>query len=237
MAARNHYTAENQNDYYAIIVAGGSGSRMQAAVPKQFLLLNGTPVLMHTLKVFTTSKYTPKIIVVLPEAYHEFWRNLCIQHQFDLHHELVSGGATRFNSVKNALGLLPDASLVAIHDAVRPLIDESIIDKAFEAAAKQGTAVAAVQSRDSVRQVKGASSQSLLRSEIYLVQTPQSFNTALLKQAYNQTYHEGFTDDASVVEQFGHAIQIIEGSYRNFKITYPEDIILAETLLNQKAAF
>ncbi|WP_311953323.1 2-C-methyl-D-erythritol 4-phosphate cytidylyltransferase [Mucilaginibacter terrae] len=224
-------THHSQLTTYAIIVAGGSGTRMQSAVPKQFLLVNELPVLMHTLQAFSRSQYAPKLIVVLPDSHHVYWAQLCIQHHFTLPHDLVSGGPTRFHSVKNGLKLVPDDTLVAVHDAVRPLINPAIIDAAYKQANVQGAVVVAVKSRDSVRQVKGPFTQSLLRDEIYLVQTPQTFKTALLKGAYEYAYQESFTDDASVAEHAGHAIHIVEGSYQNLKITFPEDIVIAELLL------
>jgi 2-C-methyl-D-erythritol 4-phosphate cytidylyltransferase len=224
-------TMHNHLKRYAIIVAGGSGTRMQSKVPKQFLLLNGLPVLMYTLQAFYRCQPQPKLILVLPQDYHTYWTRLCDDHQFQLPHELVSGGDSRYQSVKNALNFIEEDALVAVHDAVRPLIDITIIEETYKQAAKLGAVVTAVKSRDSIRQVKENYTQSLLRDEIYLVQTPQTFNAALLKKAYEQPYHRGFTDDASVVEQAGHTISIVEGSYQNFKITFPEDIAIAELLL------
>ncbi len=216
---------------YAIIVAGGSGTRMQSAVPKQFLLLNGLPVLMHTLLAFNRASSKPKLIVVLPEAFHQYWLELCAEHQFTMEHELIGGGPTRFHSVKNGLSLVPKDALVAVHDAVRPLVSAEVIEAAYKQATSQGAVIVAVKSRDSVRQAKGAYNQSLLRDEIYLVQTPQTFKADLLKQAYEHPYQESFTDDASVAEHAGFAIHIAEGDYQNFKITFPEDIAIAELLL------
>lgn len=224
-------TIHNHLKRYAIIVAGGSGTRMQSKVPKQFLLLNGLPVLMYTLQAFYKCQPQPSLILVLPQNYHTYWTRLCADHQFQLPHQLVSGGDSRYQSVKNALNFIEEDALVAIHDAVRPLIDIVIIEETYKQAAKLGAVVTAVKSRDSIRQVKDNYTQSLLRDEIYLVQTPQTFKAALLKEAYEQPYHHGFTDDASVVEQAGHTISIVEGSYQNFKITFPEDIAIAELLL------
>jgi len=216
---------------YAIIVAGGSGTRMQAAVPKQFLPVNGLPVLMHTLLAFSKSLNKPELIVVLPDTHHDYWTQLCTEHHFSIQHQLVSGGPTRFHSVKNGLKLVPDDALIAVHDAVRPLVSPQTIDAAYQQAARQGAVVVAVKSRDSVRQIKGSFTQSLLRDEIYLVQTPQTFKASLLKASFECAYHESFTDDASVAEHAGHTIHIVEGSYQNFKITFPEDIAIAELLL------
>jgi len=221
---------------YAIIVAGGSGSRMQSAIPKQFLLLNGIPVLMHTIQAFYNSQSKPQIILVIPADSHAYWNDLCKQHNFTIPHQLVNGGETRFHSVKNGLATIldNDNAVVAVQDAVRPLTSVEIIDGAYQQAIQMGNAVTAVKSRDSIRQVKNNISTSLLRDEIYLVQTPQTFQYSQLKRAYEQDYNERFTDDASVVEATGEQIHIIEGNYQNIKITFPEDIAIAELLLKQR---
>ena len=219
---------------YAIIVAGGSGSRMQSSVPKQFLLLNGTPLLMHIINAFHLCDTQPQIIVVLPADSHEYWNELCAEHSFDIPHQLISGGETRFHSVKNGIGLIDEEDvIIAVHDAVRPLIKKEVIDESYECAVKYGNAIVAIKSRDSVRQIKDSRSVSLVRDEIYLIQTPQTFQSAQLKKAYQQPYHANFTDDASVVEQTGVNINLIPGSYQNIKITFPEDIAIAEFLLKQ----
>jgi 2-C-methyl-D-erythritol 4-phosphate cytidylyltransferase len=227
--------SQTSSSNYAIIVAGGSGTRMNAALPKQFLLLSGRPVLMYTLEVFSRSDAKPELILVLPQSYHIYWKDLCRAHNFNLPHHLVNGGDTRFQSVKNGLELLPDEALVAVHDAVRPTIDAATIDMSYQVAADKGSAVVAVMSRDSIRRVTENGSEALIRDEIYLVQTPQTFQATLLKDAYNVPYRNNFTDDASVVEQAGHSINVIPGNYQNIKITYPEDIAIAELLLKQKA--
>jgi 2-C-methyl-D-erythritol 4-phosphate cytidylyltransferase len=221
----------SQNNY-VIIVAGGSGSRMGASIPKQFLLLKGRPILMHTIEAFYHSKTNPQIITVLPDEYHAYWEELCVEQEFNIPHLLVKGGQTRFHSVKNGLDTIDDDNaLVAVHDAVRPLTKTSIIDQSYTHAAEHGNAVAAVKSRDTVRQLREGASTHLLRDEIYLVQTPQTFVAAQLKTAYQQPYTDKFTDDASVAEAAGFTINLIEGSHQNIKITFPEDIALAEVLL------
>ncbi|HVW14167.1 MAG TPA: 2-C-methyl-D-erythritol 4-phosphate cytidylyltransferase [Mucilaginibacter sp.] len=220
--------------YYAVIVAGGSGKRMHSAVPKQFLLLNGIPVLMHTINVFHSSRTNPNIIVVLHPESHDYWKKLCAEHDFTIPHRLVSGGDNRFHSVQKGIALIDDDhSIVAVHDAVRPLVTREIIDESYECAEKYGNAIVAIKSRDSVRQIKDNRSVSLNRDEIYLIQTPQTFQTEQLKQAYLQPYEQHFTDDASVVEQIGVNINLINGTYQNIKITYPEDIAIAEFLLKK----
>jgi 2-C-methyl-D-erythritol 4-phosphate cytidylyltransferase len=209
---------------------------MQTAIPKQFLLLNGRPVLMHTMGAFHNSDAHPGLIVVLPADYHSYWEQLCKKHDFYIPHQLVAGGETRFHSVKNGLDTIIDDTdtLIAVHDAVRPLASKQIIDESYLQAAKYGNAVTAVKSRDSVRQLKGEASISLIRDEIYLIQTPQTFWLSQLKKAYQQPYQNSFTDDASVVEQTGAPINLIQGSYQNIKITFPEDIAVAETILNSR---
>jgi 2-C-methyl-D-erythritol 4-phosphate cytidylyltransferase len=217
---------------YVIIVAGGSGSRMLSAVPKQFLLLNGLPVLMHTIRAFYQSKFQPEIILVLPADFHTYWNELCSEHNFTIPQQLITGGETRFHSVKNGLDTIEDENaIIAVQDAVRPLINYQIIDHSYTHAVEYGNAVVAVKSRDSVRQLKNNGSISLARDEIYLVQTPQTFQYSQLKNAYSQPYNSKFTDDASVVEETGIVINLIEGNYRNIKITFPEDIAIAELLL------
>lgn len=220
---------------YAIIVAGGSGSRMQTAIPKQFLLLNGKPVLMHTMEMFNNSASKPHLILVLHTDYHGYWQQLCIDHNFNIPHQLIKGGEARFHSVKNGLDTITDAdAIIAVHDAVRPLTPVSIIDHSYKYAAEHGNAITAVKSRDSVRQLIAGHSVSLLRDDIYLIQTPQTFSAHQIRKAYEQAYDIRFTDDASVVESLGIHINLTEGSYENIKITFPEDIAIAEAILNKK---
>lgn len=228
----SHPTSKN----YAIIVAGGSGTRMGSAIPKQFLLLNGKPVLMHTIEVFHKAQAQPHIILVLHADFHAYWQQLCSDHNFTISHQLIKGGETRFHSVKNGLDSIPDDTdaIVAVQDAVRPLTDKEIIDTSFTYALEHGNAIVAVKSRDSIRQLQNGRSISLLRDEIYLIQTPQTFKLEQLKKAYEHDYDNMFTDDASVVERSGIAINLIEGNYKNIKITFPEDIAIAEAILNKK---
>jgi 2-C-methyl-D-erythritol 4-phosphate cytidylyltransferase len=208
---------------------------MQSAVPKQFLLLSGKPVLMHTITAFEQAEAKPGIILVLPADYHTYWHQLIQEYSFTIPHQLVTGGETRFHSVKNGLDLITDQeALIAVQDAVRPLVSPAIIDEAYRCAAEHGTAVVAVKSRDSIRQVKDGRSISLIRDEIYLVQTPQTFKASLLRKAYEQLFDTKFTDDASVVEQYGAEIKLTQGDYSNIKITFPEDIAIAELLLSKK---
>lgn len=220
--------------YYAIIVGGGSGSRMQSDIPKQFLPLKGRPVLMHTIDAFHSSSLDPEIIVVLNVDYHKYWENLCKEHNYLIPHQLVRGGLQRFHSVQNGLKNIKGGAIVAIHDAARPLIDPKLIDSAFRQAEELGTAIAAIRSGDSIRQRNQAGTVSLNREDIYLIQTPQVFKSGILRKAYKQDYRNEFTDDATVVDRSGVEIQLIAGDIRNIKITFPEDIIIAEVYLNEK---
>ena len=229
------FQISNPTSNFAIIVAGGSGTRMQSSLPKQFLLLNGLPILMHTLQAFYNSEAKPQLILVLHADYHELWLELCEKYNFTLPHQLIKGGETRFHSVKNGLDIIDEENaVIAIHDAVRPLTSAKIIDKSYAYAKQDGNAITAVKSRDSIRQMREGHTISLLREDIYMVQTPQTFKYSILKEAYSQHYDLKFTDDASVVENAGFKINLIEGSYENIKITFPEDICIAEAVLNKK---
>lgn len=225
-----------KSNTYAIIVAGGSGTRMGSVTPKQFLSVNGLPILMHSINAFYNCASKPQIILALHADFHHYWKQLCNIHNFNIPHTLVKGGETRFHSVKTAFDTISDIdSLIAVHDAVRPLISSRLIDATYLQAAHKGNAIIAVKSRDSIRQVKGEKSSSLKRDEIYLVQTPQTFLYRQLKTAYLQDYNDSFTDDASVVEAAGFNIHLIEGDHQNIKITFPEDIAIAELVLKNRA--
>lgn len=218
--------------HYAIIVAGGSGSRISSDVPKQFLPINGKPVLMHTIEAFYNSDNKPEIILVLNSGYFDFWRNLCSQYSFHIPVTLINNGEQRFHSVKNGLEAIKNEnSIVAIHDAVRPIISNKLISNLFLLAREKDAVIPVVVSKDSVRQMRGGTTVALNRSEILLVQTPQVFQTTMLKKAYLQEYAKKFTDDASVVEADGVNIYTTEGEYTNIKITYPSDLLLAELYL------
>ncbi len=219
--------------YYAIIVGGGSGSRMQSDVPKQFMLLNGKPILMHTIESFYYSDFKPEIILVLNVDFITYWEQLCEKYNFLIPHTLIKGGLQRFHSVKNGIKAIKEDSVIAIHDAVRPLASNELICRSFKEAEESGNAIVAIKSKDSVRQQKGNTSLSLNRDEIYLIQTPQTFQFELLNTAYKQEYSNEFTDDASVVERTGITLNLIEGESKNLKITFPEDLSLAEFYLSQ----
>ena len=216
---------------YAIIVAGGSGIRMQSALPKQFIEIGGLPILMRTIKAFHQYSKDIDIILVIPEAQFALWHDLVDKHNFNIACQLVKGGETRFESVINGLQVIEEEGLVAIHDGVRPFITSKIIDQCYKSAENYGSGVAAVIPKDSIREVTEASSNSLDRNNYRLMQTPQTFKLSIIKQAYMATNDLGFTDDASVVERAGHKISLVEGDHSNIKITTPEDIKIAQALL------
>ncbi|TAE38139.1 MAG: 2-C-methyl-D-erythritol 4-phosphate cytidylyltransferase [Sphingobacteriales bacterium] len=218
--------------FYAVIVAGGSGLRMQTTTPKQFLLLNGLPVLMHTILKFSNNKYQPKIILVLAKKHVAIWTKLVKEFSFKTDITLICGGKERFFSVKNSLPLIEDNAIVAIHDAVRPLLSDSLISKSYQNALQKNNAVCAIQSKDSIRLINNNGQNKMLpRNQVFLVQTPQVFNSNQLKKAYSVNYQAYFTDDASVVENAGFAINLIEGETDNFKITHPIDLKIAESVI------
>lgn len=216
----------------AIIVASGTGSRMGGEVPKQFLLLNGKPVLVHTLEKFLDISGC-EIILALSEEGFSHWEPIARQYLPEATLRLVKGGETRFHSVKNALETIvgEDDALVAIHDGVRPFISLNILLNSFVAAASFGAVVTCVDSKDSVRLVEADRNRALYRQNVKLVQTPQTFRLSVLREAYSVPFNESFTDDASVVEHMGHAIHLIEGSYSNIKITTPEDLWVGERMV------
>ncbi len=216
---------------YIIIVAGGSGSRMGSATPKQFLELHGLPILMHTLKKFQQTVVEGEIILVLPEKEQSTWQSLCEKHQFDVPHQIVNGGERRFHSVQNALQKLNEKSIVSIHDGVRPLVSETVINNCIQSAEKFGAAIPTLPMQDSIRKISDNGSQIADRSQFVLVQTPQCFQSEVIIKAYQQEYHKSFTDDASVVEQLGYKIYLVEGNKENIKITTPEDLKMAEVLV------
>lgn len=219
---------------YALIVAGGKGTRMQQPLPKQFLPLAGLPVLMHTLYAFYRYSPTLPIILVLPEDDFATWEALCRTHQFTLPLTLQAGGSSRYESVKKGLSRITGDGVVAIHDGVRPLVSQAIIAASFQLAAEKQSAVAAVALKDSIRRVKGGQSEAVERAGFRLIQTPQTFAVSVIRSAYEIPEDTALTDDASIAERAGHAITLFEGSYDNIKITTPEDLIVAEALLTRR---
>ncbi len=223
--------------YYAIIVAGGAGSRMQSTIAKQFLLLDERPVLMHTLAAFNNCGLHPQILLVLNIDQHKYWEELCIKYSFDIPHQVVNGGTQRYHSVKNGLKAIKGKGIAAIHDAVRPLISSELILKSYQIAEQMGNCVVGIRPTDSVRRaLEAGKSEALNRDQLTLIQTPQTFDISMLRKAYQAPYRNEFTDDASVVEFAGFNINLIQGERENIKITYPEDLEIASIYIKNRKA-
>ncbi len=214
---------------YIIIVAGGKGLRMGSDIPKQFLPIGGKPVLMRTIERFHHFSEALQIILVLPKAQQAYWHELCEQYQFDVPYMLADGGETRFHSVQHGLALIPDDAqgVVGVHDGVRPFPAIDVIRRCYDTAR---TAKAVIPVTPVVETLRHITEGTKPRGDYRLVQTPQTFDIQLLKAANRQPFSEAFTDDASVVESYGHAITMVEGNRENIKITTPFDLAIAETL-------
>lgn len=218
---------------YAVIVAGGVGTRMKSSVPKQFLLLNEKPILYHTIQAFQSAIADIKIILVLPEEYlsQQDYLHSLSDNTNDI--QVVSGGNTRFQSVKNGLNAIQTDGIVFIHDGVRPFISQSLLENCYQTALEKGNAVPCVLIKDSLRKVFTANNEYANREEFRAIQTPQTFQIAQIKNAFEQPYQTSFTDEASVLENMGVEINLIDGMDENIKITNPFDLKIAEIIINQ----
>jgi len=222
---------------YAVIVAGGTGRRMGAAIPKQFLLLNDKPVLYYTIRTFLETFEDMQIILVLPEEYADMGKEI-IDAYFEYDRiQIAMGGETRFHSVKAGLALVEDESIVFVHDAVRCLVSSELIQRCYAHALQMGSAVPVVHSRDSIRLLNEEKNDNevLDRARVVLVQTPQTFHSKILLPAFEIDYKERFTDEATVVEAYGLKISLVEGEENNIKITRPVDLSIAEKLIEELA--
>lgn len=217
-----------------IIVAGGKGLRMGSDLPKQFIPIKGKPVLMHTLESFYNYDSTINIVLVLPISHQEYWKELCQEYKFPIPHTIADGGETRFHSVKSGLSHVSEG-VVGVHDGVRPFASKELIKTCFEEAKKGKAIIPAIPSTDSLRHLLGGDRSEIIdRSKIVLVQTPQVFEVAVLKKAYEVEFNDTFTDDASVVESLGKEITIVRGEEANIKITTPVDLKIGELILENK---
>lgn len=221
----------------AIIVAGGSGARMGTQVPKQFLLLRGKPVIWYTLHRFVESLNDLEIVLVLPEAHMEAGKQLLATYFSEKAIRLIVGGNTRFESVRNGLQAIDAGGVVFVHDGVRCLLSTSLIKRCYQFAVENGSAIPAVVATDSIRVVDGTENRVADRNQIRLIQTPQTFRTDLLKEAFSKATHNQYTDEATVVEAMGTPVFLVEGEYENIKITRPADLLLAEAILQQLSGF
>lgn len=220
---------------YIIIVAGGKGLRMGGDLPKQFMPLHGKPVLMHTIERFRAYSDELKIILVLPHEQQDYWRQICQKHNFTIEHTVVDGGQTRFHSSLNGVAAVPDdaTGVIGIHDGVRPFVSEETIARCFEAARQFGAALPVLPVTDTLRRVTDDGGYNVQRNDYRTVQTPQTFDAQLLKQAFKQPYSDNFTDDASVVEALGHKVTMVDGNRENIKLTTPFDLVVAEALIKK----
>ena len=217
---------------YALIVAGGAGTRMGTDIPKQFLELAGKPVLMHSIERFRAFDDSIRIIVVIPEKQFALWESLKEKHSFSVSHTLVKGGPSRFFSVKNGLQNVEDNAIIAIHDGVRPLVSTDTIMRCFRAAGEFGNAIPVISLSDSVRMVTEDGNIPVNRNSLRIIQTPQVFNAGLIKKAYLQDFRPETTDDAMLLEKTGERIHLVEGNRENIKITNPEDMTIAGALIS-----
>ena len=215
---------------HIIIVAGGKGLRMGGDIPKQFLPVCGKPVLMRTLEAFRSYDPSIHIVLVLPVSQQTYWKELCRMCRFELPHDIADGGETRFHSVMNGLALVEGDGLVGVHDGVRPFVSQEVIARCYEEASRQKAVIPVVGVVETVRHLTDEGSETVPRDQYRLVQTPQVFDAALLRRAYQQEYTALFTDDASVVEALGEKVHLVEGNRENIKLTTPFDLKLAEIL-------
>lgn len=220
----------------AIIVAGGTGQRMGSVTPKQFLSIQGKPILLHTIDQFVAAFSDIQLVVVLPEGYIEEGKHLLSQSGSTKNIIFVAGGDTRFQSVKNGLGQVKETSIVFVHDAVRCLLTPALIQRCYQQAFEKGSAIPAVSSTDTVRLIKDNKNELFDRANVMLIQTPQTFQSDILLNAFNQEFNANFTDEANVVEASGKPVYIVDGEFENIKITRPLDLAIAEYILTKRFA-
>ncbi|MDE0560164.1 2-C-methyl-D-erythritol 4-phosphate cytidylyltransferase [Algoriphagus sp. NF] len=220
----------------AVLVAGGRGTRMGAPISKQYLPIAGLPILMHTLSVFHQVDSAIELILVIPKDDFAYWKELCLKFQFRIPHQLIAGGNSRFQSVKNGISAISfEEGLVAIHDGVRPFVNESVIQESFDKAAETGSAVAVVALKDSIRKLTDDGKNFYQERQYFrLVQTPQTFDLKRIRKAFQVTELPQFTDDATVYEHQGWEVTLISGNPENIKITTPEDMDYAAYLAERR---
>ena len=220
----------------AIIVAGGTGQRMGTALPKQFLAIEGKSILLHTIGQFVTAFADINFIIVLPADYIQEGQALITASGLSQSFQFVAGGDTRFQSVKNGLAQADSDAIVFVHDAVRCLLTPNLIQRCYQQALEKGSAIPAVSSTDTIRITEGAKHHLVDRANVMMIQTPQTFNAAILQKAFEQAYQPAFTDEANVLEASGKEVYLIEGEYENIKITRPLDLAIAEYILAKRGS-
>ncbi|OIR00734.1 2-C-methyl-D-erythritol 4-phosphate cytidylyltransferase 2 [mine drainage metagenome] len=222
---------------FAVIVAGGMGQRMGVETPKQFLMLRGKPVLWYSINTFLSAYDDMQIILVLPLAHLESGVELRNSFENKDRIQIISGGVSRFHSVQNGLKAIKDKSVVFVHDGVRCLLTKDLIRNCYQQAIEKGSAVPAVSPSDSIRIVDGEKTVVADRSNVRMIQTPQTFKSEIILPAFEQEFNHSFTDEATVVEATGKEIFLIEGEYNNIKITRPIDLVIAEKILEERSVF
>jgi 2-C-methyl-D-erythritol 4-phosphate cytidylyltransferase len=217
---------------YVIIVAGGTGSRMQSQIPKQFIEINGQPIIIKTINCFFNFDKNIQIIICVHKEYKNYLNELLIKHKLQHHITITLGGETRFNSVKNGLQLINNnKAVVGIHDAARPFVSVKTIQNCYTMASQKGNAIPAITINESIREVNANQNKAVNRSNYKIIQTPQCFKVELIKKAFEQAYNPIFTDDATVLESMGNSINLVEGNVENIKITTPQDLVMAKSLV------
>jgi len=220
----------------AIIVAGGTGQRMGATMPKQFLVIEGKSILLHTVNQFVAAFADINFVIVLPADYIQEGKNLIASSGLTQHVQFTAGGETRFQSVKNGLAHVAPDAIVFVHDAVRCLLTPDLIQRCYQQALEKGSAIPAVASTDTIRITEGTKHHVVDRANVMMIQTPQTFNAAILQKAFEQAYQSSFTDEANVLEASGTEVFLIEGEYENIKITRPLDLAIAAYILVKRAS-
>ena len=218
----------------AIIVAGGTGQRMGTVVPKQFLAIEGKTILLHTIDQFVAAFSDINFVIVLPGGYIQEGKDLIASSGLTQEFQFVAGGDTRFQSVKNGLAQVAQDAIVFVHDAVRCLLTPALIQRCYQQAVEKGSAIPAVSSTDTIRVIEGAAHHVVDRENVMMIQTPQTFNAALLIKAFEQGYQPSFTDEANVVEASGTPVYLVDGEFENIKITRPLDLAIAEYILAKR---
>lgn len=224
------------SQFSIIITAGGIGKRMGGTLPKQFMLVQGKPILLHTLEIFHDYDASAQLIITLPNDWMDYWKELLAKHQSTIPHELVDGGTERYHSIKNALSICK-GDFIAVHDGVRPLVNHQTINNCFETVLEKGQVIPVVAVKESLRVLFDDASKAVPRANYCLVQTPQVFKAAVLRTAYERDFHDAITDDSSLVEEAGYSITLVEGNEENIKITTHFDLKIAELCLLKNGKF
>ena len=215
-----------------IITAGGIGKRMGSEIPKQFIEICGKPILLHTLELFYLFDSSMELFITLPEDWKSYWNEILEKNNCTIPHQVISGGEERYHSIQNALQYC-SGKYISVHDGVRPLVSASTLKKCFEALENHPAVVPVLNVKESIRQLENGTSNAVNRNEFKLIHTPQCFHATILKEAYLQTFHEGITDDASLVEANGVSIHLVESNEENIKITTPNDLKIAELFIQE----